>query len=109
MVELHEFEHREEGHNHLAAAAHIGEERLKLHASAHGNDFQQVVDLAADGVAVIDDLADVVGLLEALEHALEGTNEVEDTHLSDGSRQGIKVRHLGIGGEEGIATHLLHA
>lgn len=44
VVELHEFQHREEGDDHLAAAAHIGEKGFNF-TSADGDDLQQALIL----------------------------------------------------------------
>ena len=60
----------------------------KRHAAAHGHVDQQKIDLVAHRPAVIHDLAQGMGVLEALQHLLEGADQVEDARLRQGARPG---------------------
>ena len=65
LVEFHQLQHGEEGDDHLRLGGGGLEKGIKRERLAGGEAGEEKLDLVGDGVAVIDDVGEVMVLLEA--------------------------------------------
>ena len=86
LVHFHQFEEGEEGDDDLDLRGGLLEEGLQGHPLAWLETDEEEFDLIIDGIAVIDDVAKVPGLLEPLQDILEGSDEVKNGNFGQGSR-----------------------
>lgn len=77
IIQLHQLEHGEEGDDHLVFGGRAFEEGGEGHRTARRDEAEEVIDLVAHGVLIIDDLTETF-VVEAVEDVLEGADEVED-------------------------------
>lgn len=69
--------------------------------------IEQELDFVSDGEAVVDDVAEVVGFLEAFEDVLEGADEIEDGNFRKGGGFfGRFVTGIGLVGETTLLVEL---
>src|SRR5690606_30625790 len=78
-------------------------ETLRLTGAKTG---QEHLDLIRDGVAVVDDVAEIMAFLEALEDVLECPDEIENRDLREGRRFGIDFGFLRLEGEAAFLLDL---
>ena len=81
MVEFHQFEQGEEGDDDLGLGGGHLEKLFKAAGLTGGKVAEKQLDLVRDGEAVVDDVAEIVGFLEAFQDVLEGPDEVENGDL----------------------------
>ena len=68
---------------------------------------EQELDLVGDGEAVVDDVAEVVGFLEAFQDVLKGADEIENGDLGESRRLGLGlVAGIGLVGEAPLLLQL---
>ena len=80
-VELHQFEQGEESHDHFVFAGRVLEERREGHGLTGFDRFEQVVDLVADGVGIVDNFTEALVILKAVDDVLKGANEIKDADV----------------------------
>ena len=78
LIEFHEFEQGEERHNDLSLGGCGLEKVVETFGFPRSELLQQEVDFVRDGETIVDDIAEVVAFLKALENILKGADEVED-------------------------------
>lgn len=103
LVHFHQFEDGEEGDDDLGLGGGGLEEEIEAGGLAWGEACEEHFDFIGDGVAVVDDIAEVVGLLEAFEDILKSADQVEDGDFGEG---GGFLRKFGAFGLEGEGIFL---
>lgn len=69
--------------------------------------IEKEFDFISNGKAVIDDVAEVMGFLEAFENVLEGADEIEDGNFRESGRFfGGFVAGIGLEGEAALLIEL---
>ena len=108
MAESDKLEEGEECRDEFAAGGLSGEKFLEFERFIFGEDLQHVFDLFRNGETVgFDFPLRSLALFEALEHALEGGDQVQGTHLAgEQSRTTIRRRSRG-GAPEKFCPQLL--
>ena len=102
MAETDKFEEGEECRDEFAAGGLSGEKFLEFEGFTFGKDLQHVFDLFRNSETVgFDFPLRSLALFEALEHALEGGDQVQGTHLAgEQSRTTIRRRSRGSASEK---------
>jgi len=78
LVEFHQFQERQEGDDHLGLGSGGLEQLLETPCFAGLKIPHEQFNLVRYRVTIIDDIAEIMGFLEALEDILESTDQVEN-------------------------------
>jgi len=103
LVEFHQFQKSEESNDDFGLGGGGLEQGVEAERLAGFEVVEEELDFIGDGEAVIDDVAEVMGFLEAFEDVLEGADEVEDGDFREGGRFfGGFVSGIGLEGEAAL-------
>ncbi len=89
LAQADQFQQRQEGADDLGAAGGAREQFDKAHAGAPGDHFEDEVDFLADRPFVLENVAQVFALVEALQHAADGVEQVKNGNIRLGRRGGV--------------------
>lgn len=107
LIELHQLQDGEESDDDLRLGGGRLEHGIKTQRLARFEMIQKKLDFIGHSEAVVDDIAEIVGFLEAFEHILKRTNEVEDGNFREGGRLlGRLVAGIGLVGETALLIEL---
>lgn len=100
LIELHQLQDGEESNNHLRLGGSRLEHGIETQRLAGFEMIQEKLDFIGDGVAIIDDITEIVGFLETFENILKCANQVKDGDFREGGwLLGWFVAGIGLVGE----------
>ncbi len=103
LVEFHQFQDGEEGDDDFRLGGGGLEQGVEGERLAGFEVIEQEFDFVCDGETVINDIAEIVGFLEAFENVLEGADEIEDRDFRKSRRFfGGFVAWIGLMGETAL-------
>ncbi len=107
LVEFHEFQDSEECDDDFRLGGGQFEQVIERECFSWSEMIEEELDFIGHGEAVIDDVAEVVGFLEAFENVLEGADEIEDGNFREGGGFfGGFVARIGLVGEATLLIEL---
>jgi hypothetical protein len=78
LFEPDQLEQRQKGDYDLRTAGNSGEQSRKLQLAGCADPLHQLLDFFTDRPFILENIAQVLALIEALEDGVDGINEVED-------------------------------